>query len=202
MRDLESSDSQPVHLCPPPGMLTGGMSSIQDGLYSGMVGKNSHFIAIQTAREMTHGPHNGECFQLCHTVVSLCIDQRAAGICNWMAQSILTCLGQNSAQSTDACIFLQDERTFQNGICKHWRACYTLLQSHECFMAVLSSIEYLVCLRQDIQRMCDDCKMLYEPSIVGAQAEKLTSLTLLGAGNSATACTNLGLGFSSLGVSV
>ena len=72
-------------------------------------------------------------------------------------------------------------------------------KSHECFMAVLSPMEYLVCPCQDIQRMYDGYKMLYEPSIVGAQAEELTSLTLLGAGNSATACTNLGLGFSSLG---
>ena len=43
-------------------------------------------------------------------------------------------------------------------------------------MAVLSPTEYLVLLRQDIQGMCDDCKMLYEPSIVGAQAKKLANL--------------------------
>ena len=80
-------------LCPPLGVFPGGMRRVQNGLYSRMVSENSHFLAIEIATEMTHGPHDSERFQLCHTVVSLCVSQGAAGICNWMAQSIFVSLG-------------------------------------------------------------------------------------------------------------
>ena len=66
-------------------------------------------------------------------------------------------------------------------------------------MAVLSPTEYLVLLHQDIQGMYDGRKMLYESSIVGAQAEKLANFldTLR---SRELSC--LGLGFSPLGVSM
>ena len=80
MKDFERLDSQTVQLCSTSGVFPGGMWRVQNGLYSRMVSEDSHFLAIKIATKITHGPHDSKRFQLCHTVVSLCVSQGAADI--------------------------------------------------------------------------------------------------------------------------
>ena len=44
------------------GVFPVGMRRVQNGLCSRMVSEDSHFLAIEITMEMTHGPHDSECF--------------------------------------------------------------------------------------------------------------------------------------------
>ena len=100
-----------------------------------MVGEHHAIMTEQVGPEVFCGPHHAKGFHVSYAILLLVFGERSASISNWVEETIILLLFQDSTQTMAAGISVQHKPSVKIGVGQDRRGDQELFQSSKGFLA-------------------------------------------------------------------